>query len=286
MPIQTLHRERDQQRKQWSDHKVAHSLRFRSPRCPRAVSRESLRSRFEFSCCGASVLLCPFVFVPPSVAVSSTSLATTAQLGPQEWRGKKRVCWRKRCGADLPGARVSLNSLGGGCRRIPVRGMLVGLGRHATHRRRADIGNAKKPRTPNCARATAARVWWSSREKSVQVVFRDQYVLVVLGLRQGVVIAATDAWQCPSRLVQDGHASWFALRRRFSRRRETRRPVFGVARTHWFRIGDKSVKGGHQLAPDPGSVPMLHARWLTRRCPDSKKRWRRWEISKDQSWTF
>ena len=57
-------------------------------------------------------------------------------------------------------------------------------------------------------------------------------------------------------------------------------PQEGVSR----RWTTKSVKGGHQLAP--GSVPIVHARWLTRKCPDSKKRWRRWEISKGQSWTF
>ena len=53
-------------------------------------------------------------------------------------------------------------------------------------------------------------------------------------------------------------------------------------------VGDNQRvhKESHQFAPDPGSIPMLHARWLTRRCPDSKKRWRRWGISKGRLWTF
>ena len=51
-------------------------------------------------------------------------------------------------------------------------------------------------------------------------------------------------------------------------------------------VGDNQRvhKESHQFAPDPGSIPTSHARWLTRRCPDSKKRWRRWGISKSRSW--
>ena len=45
----------------------------------------------------------------------------------------------------------------------------------------------------------------------------------------------------------------------------------------------KSPKGAPS-GSRPRSIPTSHARWLTRRCPDSRKRWRRWEISKGQSW--
>ena len=130
-------------------------------------------SRFGFSCCDASVLLCPLCSLLPVWPSPRRPWQPPRSLQHSWGAGEKAVRGRKRCGADLPGRRspgVSKRNiagprhcstahrrtpLGGGCRRIdPVREMQLALD-----------ATVKKGRTPSCARATAVRVWWSLREK-------------------------------------------------------------------------------------------------------------------------
>ena len=63
--------------------------------------------------------------------------------------------------------------------------------------------------------------------------------------------------------------------------------VFNQHQWEFLGVGDNQRvhEESHQCTPDHGSIPMLHARWLSRRCPDSRKRWRRWGISKGRLWT-
>ena len=92
----------------------------------------------------------------------------------------------------------------------------------ATHRRRADIedgvgrpGNAKEGRTPSCARATAVRVWWSLREKSVEGGLKRPRRSCGLWLAPRRRLCRDGCTAVPDPLgTGDGHASWLALRRR------------------------------------------------------------------------
>ena len=227
-------------RKQWSDHKVARSLRSRSPRCPRAVSRESLRSRFGFSCCGASVLLCPSVFGPAGVAVSSTSLATTAHLAAQEGRWEEegslpKALWPRFAGKEEPGC-LSMQCCGtstlfhcaptdvawrfaegltlcGGCQLALDATVVSPLHGDATHRRRADIEDGvalrearkRKERTyPElCEGNGRARFVVIAGEVGGRWSEETKTFLWSLACAKASSVPATDVRQCPSRLVQE-----------------------------------------------------------------------------------